>query len=147
MEFKLNQIRPGVSTLLLPKDIFSKFNACRRKFGGTQGLFHYLARRNNPDIKKRHNSVKIKYQPKGRLIKVNFRPAPEDWELLRNIALSRRISMTYLFVLLLEGYLAGDVEGTPSQNISSELTRTLTISPKHPTLKINHRFHRKRAPC
>ena len=146
MKYNIKSQNTGVSTLLVSSFIYKRFEACRHKFGGTQTFFQYLVRRVDPRCIVRHNSLKTKYQSQAKLIKINFRPKAEDWELLRNIAASRKISMTYLFVQLLERYFAGDSEGVPSDNISSSLAIDLIITPQYKTLTINHRISRKKPP-
>ena len=92
------------STLLIPSHYKDFFYTQVRKFGGVCKLFKFMVNSKHPllNLRPTTETGKTTYAPKGQnLQKVNFRPRNEDWERLRIIAYSRRISITFLFVLLL----------------------------------------------
>ncbi|WP_167882097.1 DUF1564 family protein [Leptospira semungkisensis] len=103
-----SRLRP-VSTLLIPPHL-EKFVRCH---GVTRLLREMLkVQRSILITAKRMNnySANVRYQRvreqniEGRYIKFNFRPAQNDWALLRNLAIGHGVSMCFLFVFLVEEY-------------------------------------------
>ena len=127
----LNGQRLNESTLLIPLHIKDIFDVKVRKFGSVCKLFMFMVNSKHPLLNYRPVSEtgNTTYAPVGqKLQKVNFRPRIEDWEKMRILALSRRISICFLFVLLLmnwEGYETGNsgVPATPNK-ISLLISRT-----------------------
>jgi len=92
------------STLLIPVNNKDFFDKKVKKFGGVCKLFKFMVNSRHPVMNYRPapSTGKTCYAPEGQdLQKVNFRPRNEDWERFRIIAHSQRISMTYLFWILL----------------------------------------------
>ena len=92
------------STLLIPFHYKRFFDEKVKNFGGVCKLFKYMVNSRHPMLNLRPVTVsgRTTYAPEGEnLQRVNFRPRNEDWERFRIIAQSRRISMCFLFVILL----------------------------------------------
>jgi len=92
------------STLLIPKHYKDFFHQKVKEFGGVSKLFNFMVNCRHPffDYRPLSDTGKTSYCPVGQnLQRVNFRPRNEDWEKFRIIAFGRRISMSFLFVLLL----------------------------------------------
>lgn len=102
------------STLLIPAHHKDYFDKKVREFGSVCKLFKFIVNSRHPAMNLRPDPItgKTCYAPEGEnLQRVNFRPRNEDWERFRIIAQSRRISMTFLFVILLlrwEEFFLGD---------------------------------------
>ena len=102
------------STLLIPAHTKDFFDKKVKEFGGVCKLFKFMVNSRHPVMNYRpaSDTGKTCYAPEGQdLQKVNFRPRNEDWERFRIIAHSQRISMTFLFVILLmswDEFLTGD---------------------------------------
>lgn len=95
---------PFDSTLLIPEKLQPFFDVKVNEFGSVCKLFMFVANAKHPvfNYRPRPGTGKTNYAPDGQnLQKVNFRPREEDWERFRVIAQSRRISMSFLFVLAL----------------------------------------------
>ena len=122
------------STLLIPQHIKDIFDEKVRKFGSVCKLFKFMINNKHPLLNYRPVSEtgRTTYASAGqKLQKVNFRPRTEDWEKMRILALSRRISICLLFVLLLmnwEGYETGD-SGVPATPNKISLLISLTTGP------------------
>ena len=102
MDYKISP-----STLLVSRKVFSSIKKYSKKSGNLQELFHRVIISQSISNFKSHypTSKKITYQVvTGNYIKINFRPEPGDWEILRTMAIARRISMTFLFNLLFLEY-------------------------------------------
>ena len=138
MDCKLNLKTPGnnVSTLLVPVSESELFRRKLRRFGSVGRLLHYLLRNENRIMGRlKIKSARICYQEKGEYTRVSFRPAVADWEMLRIYALSRRMSMALLFVLLLKGVGRGDEVPTLPPPVT--LTTTLRTDKSSTYLLIN----------
>lgn len=103
--FQSEQKQENPSTLLMPETMLDLLGQKIVKYGSIAGFLHHAVRFINPVVYEYHPSPgtgKISYQGKtAKLVKINFRPYAEDWEILRIHAFSMRISMILLFILLL----------------------------------------------
>lgn len=122
------------STLLIPEHFQDFFKNKVLKFGNVCKLFQFMVNSRHPalNIPPAPTIGKTCYSPIGQnLQKVNFRPRNEDWERFRVIANSRRISMTFLFVILLMNWDLFDSEdsGVPALPKKISLLISLTTGP------------------
>lgn len=115
-QLTVNNNKTSVSTLLIPKNLLNKYNQKLRKYRTVRSVLKKLLG-SCKSIQGRALGIKTGYQPGGDLVKVNFRPDERDWEMLRANACSLRISMTYLFVLLLMGDDSDGSDGVPTKII------------------------------
>ena len=102
------------STLLIPEFLLPLFLKKARVFGGKTELFRFVANSDHPALKTPPytRSGRVSYSPSGQnLQKINFRPRNEDWERFRLIAQGRRISMCFLFALVLLGWESFEQDG------------------------------------
>lgn len=101
----------STSTLQIPAQFDTYYKLRCQIFGSRRAYFHFVAQTYLPlvgKIKKiingrKSEKWKIHYQESGQnLLKRNFEPLSEDWEMLRNASAAFGVSMCFLFVLLLE---------------------------------------------
>ena len=120
-----------VATLLVPSILIKKLKRKSKHYNNLRGYFHFLAVNKFKNKYSNKARLRTKYQDNGDLVKINFRPYAEDWELFRLYANSLRVSIIFLFVWLLkeseeEG---GGNSGVPTKKITLLLNQKLTITP------------------
>lgn len=121
------------STLLIPEFLLDSFNEKKKKFGNIKALFEYVVKHKHRVYYKKSmsNEGKTCYQPENlKLHRKNFFPNLEDWEKFRMYAHLQRISMTFLFVLILmdwEGFERESI-GVPKIPEKIQLFQSLTIT-------------------
>lgn len=131
------------STLLIPDFLLKSFNEKKRKFGSTKILFQFVVNHRHRVYNKKSMSREGKtcYQPENlKLHRKDFYPNNEDWEKFRTYAHLQRISMTFLFVLILmdwEGF-TNQKTGVPILPEKIQLIQSLTITEIFTYLEIKH---------
>ena len=95
-------IAPYPSAVLVPLHKKHLVGLIRKRFGNLRNFLGFSIENLNPVVIARKNTGKIFYQDKGLdLVRFDFRPFEKDWERLRMIAMSNRISMSKLIVLMI----------------------------------------------
>jgi len=122
------------SSLLIPMGLKPVFDKQVLFFGGTSKLFTYVVNSQHPVFRAcpKTGTGRTIYAPEGlNLQKINFKPNNEDWEKFRLIAQSLRISMSFLFVLVLLNWneIFANQNGVPAKPIKIAITTSLTIGP------------------
>ena len=121
------------STLLIPDYLLDFYNLKKKKFGSLKSMFQYIV--NNKHRVYNNKSIsrggKICYQPPNmKLHRKDFFPNNEDWEKFRTYANLQRISITFLFTMILmdwEGFKE-EVLGVPRIPEKINLIQSLTIT-------------------
>lgn len=123
------------STLLIPETLLELLKTKINKYGSIADFLHHSVRFINPifyEYNPRPGTGKISYQSKmANLVKINFRPFEEDWEILRMHAFSLRVSMILLFLLLLlnRESFEGEGERAPTKLSLFFLSQSISIKP------------------
>ena len=123
----------SASTLLIPEYLWTFFVEKKRKMGGMNKLFQFILSGYHPVLfqKTMSRNGKICYQPERLgLRRVNFFPDNNDWEKFRLYAQQQRISMTFLFVLILMNWedLKHESIGVPSHSVKISFLQSLNIT-------------------
>ena len=131
------------STLLIPEFLLEKFQQKRKKFGSLKAMFHYIVNSKHPVFLRKTMSQegKIVYQTSGLgLRRINFFPDINDWEKFRTYAGWQRVSMTFLFVLILMNWESFDKESFRVPSIPEKilLITSLTMDEPFTFLEIQH---------
>ena len=136
------------STLLIPGFLMNFLDKKRKEFGGLSRLFHFIVNTRFAiyNRKSSSRSGRVVYQPPGLgLCRKDFFPENEDWEKFRTFAHSQRISMTFLFVLILLDWMEGREDpqrgkkfGVPSAHQKIILIQTLNFDNKPCYLETIH---------
>lgn len=121
------------STLLIPDFLLKSFNEKKEKYGSIKALFQYVVSHKHRVYNKKSMSHEGKtcYQPENlQLHRKDFFPNLEDWEKFRTYANLQRISMTFLFVLILMDWkgFESDSMGVPSIPEKIQLFQSLIIT-------------------
>jgi len=122
------------STLLIPAHLRELFDRKVNVYGGVCKMFNFVVNSRHPilNIRPAPDTGKTCYSPSGQnLQRVNFRPRNEDWERFRIIANSRRVSMSFLFVMLLMNWEEFETcdSGVPALPTKIALLISLTRGP------------------
>jgi len=131
------------SRLLIPDFLLAEFNRRITQFGSMKALFHFVVSNKHRVYKKKSMSRdgKICYQPAGmKLHRKDFFPNNEDWEKFRSYAFLQRISITFLFVLILndwDGFESEKFE-VPSIPEKIQLFTSIEISEIQTYIYIKH---------
>ena len=118
------------------------FDEKKKKFGSIAALFNYVVNHKHRAYyaKSVSHRGRIAYQPERLgLQRRDFFPNTEDWEKFRTYAYLKRVSITFLFVMILmdwEGFERDEV-GVPSIPEKIILFQSLTISEAMTYLEIH----------
>ena len=126
-----NKISANSSSFLVPSIYRSNMRFLFKKYGNLRNFLRHATFHSHWifALKPRDFTGKTLYQEKGQnLIKYNFRPYDKDWERFRLLAMTQRISMTRLFVLLLLYLDSINMIGVPTQ-IPEKIQLFQTIIP------------------
>ncbi len=122
------------STLLIPEGMLDLLDEKIAQYGSIAGFLHHAVRFINPvfyDYRPRQGTGKTRFQPRTtKLVKINFRPFAEDWEVLRMHAFSFRVSMILLFLVLLmsKECFEGEGERVPTTLTKYSLKQTIFVN-------------------
>lgn len=131
-----------ISTLLIPVSMIHLLNKKEKDFGSLKKYLHHLVGSINPlfyHYNLEPGKSTLSFQPRNEFVRRNFRPFAEDWEILRMHAFSLRVSMAFLFVLLLlyDEAFREVPGGVPTSLKNFTLIQHINITPTFTYIELN----------